>query len=173
MTFANATITAFFLLRNSTFNFHCYTQREAMPTQKSARKRRCDLSRLLARKITKGIRSCKSALPNRPILILLLLLLLTLMMMMILYYYYHYCCCCFYYYYYYYYYYYCYYYYLQKIDRVYYNHSSSSSLSLTASHTKMPLYICREALFNTCYTYTKDDIISSTFSFLQPQQLIH
>ena len=36
--FANATIMAFLLLRNSTFNFHCYTQREATPTQKSARK---------------------------------------------------------------------------------------------------------------------------------------
>ena len=37
------------------FNFHCYTQHEAMPTQKSA----------LARKITKGIHSCKPASPNR------------------------------------------------------------------------------------------------------------
>ena len=29
---------AFVLLRDSRFNFHCYTQREATPTQKSARK---------------------------------------------------------------------------------------------------------------------------------------
>ena len=36
--FATATVVAFVLLRNSTFNFHCYTQREAAPTQKSARK---------------------------------------------------------------------------------------------------------------------------------------
>ena len=57
----------FLLLRNSTFNFDCYTQREATPTQKSARKWRRDLSRLLARKITKGVHSCKPASPNRPI----------------------------------------------------------------------------------------------------------
>ena len=36
--FATATVMAFVLLRNSMFNFHCYTQREAMPTQKLARK---------------------------------------------------------------------------------------------------------------------------------------
>ena len=36
--FATATVLAFVLLRNSRFNFHCYTQREAKPTQKSARK---------------------------------------------------------------------------------------------------------------------------------------
>ena len=36
--FATATVLAFVLLHNSSFNFHCYTQREAMPTQKSARK---------------------------------------------------------------------------------------------------------------------------------------
>ena len=35
--FATATVLAFVLLRNSNFNFHCYTQREATPTQKSAR----------------------------------------------------------------------------------------------------------------------------------------
>ena len=34
--FATATVVAFVLFRNSRFNFHCYTQREAMPTQKSA-----------------------------------------------------------------------------------------------------------------------------------------
>ena len=36
--FATATVLAFVLLRNSRFNFHCYTQREATPTQQSARK---------------------------------------------------------------------------------------------------------------------------------------
>ena len=33
--FATTTVVAFVLLRNSRFNFHCYTQREATPTQKS------------------------------------------------------------------------------------------------------------------------------------------
>ena len=36
--FVTATVLAFVLLRDSRFNFHCYTQREATPTQKSARK---------------------------------------------------------------------------------------------------------------------------------------
>ena len=38
--FATATVLAFVLLRNSRFNFHrySYTQRKAMPAQKSARK---------------------------------------------------------------------------------------------------------------------------------------
>ena len=36
--FATATVVAFVLLRNCRFNFHCYTQREVTPTQKSARK---------------------------------------------------------------------------------------------------------------------------------------
>ena len=35
--FATATVLAFVLLRHSRFNFHCHTQREATPTQKSAR----------------------------------------------------------------------------------------------------------------------------------------
>ena len=35
--FATATVLVFVLLHNSNFNFHCYTQCEAMPTQKSAR----------------------------------------------------------------------------------------------------------------------------------------
>ena len=65
--FATATMVAFVPLRNSRFNFHCYTQREATPSQKSARKWLCDLSWLLARKIIKGIHSCKQASPNRPI----------------------------------------------------------------------------------------------------------
>ena len=65
--FATATVVAFVLLHNSRFNFHCYTQHEAMPTQKLARKWRCDLSRLLAQKITKSIHSCKPASLNGPI----------------------------------------------------------------------------------------------------------
>ena len=65
--FATATVVAFVLLRSSRFNFHCYIQREATPIQKSARKWRCDLSRLLPRKITTGIHSCKAASLNRPI----------------------------------------------------------------------------------------------------------
>ena len=60
--FLTVTVVAFVLLRNSNFNFHCYTQREATPTHKSG-----DLSRFLARKITKGIHSCKPASLNRPI----------------------------------------------------------------------------------------------------------
>ena len=64
---ATATVLAFVLLRNSRFSFHCYIQRETTPAQKLARKRRCDLSRLLARKITKGIHLCKPASLNRPI----------------------------------------------------------------------------------------------------------
>ena len=65
--FCNTTVVAFVPLCNSRFNFHCYTQHEATPTQKSAQKRRCDLSQLLAQKITKGIHSCKPASLNRPI----------------------------------------------------------------------------------------------------------
>ena len=64
--FATETVVAFVLLHSSRFNFHCYTQREATPTQKSARKWCCDLLRLLERKITKGIHSCKPASLNRP-----------------------------------------------------------------------------------------------------------
>ena len=59
--FATAAVAAFVLLRNSRFNFHCYRQREATPTQKSAQKWHCNLSRLLAWKVTKGIHSCKAA----------------------------------------------------------------------------------------------------------------
>ena len=41
--FCNCNIVAFVLFRNSRFNFHCYTQRETTPTQKSpnSRKRWC------------------------------------------------------------------------------------------------------------------------------------
>ena len=36
--FATAAVLAFVLLCDSSFNFHCYTQREATPTQKSSQK---------------------------------------------------------------------------------------------------------------------------------------
>ena len=36
--FANATVVAFLLLHKSRFNFHCHTQHEPTPNQKSARK---------------------------------------------------------------------------------------------------------------------------------------
>ena len=36
--FATATVLAFALLHDSRFNFHCYTQHEPTPTQKSAQK---------------------------------------------------------------------------------------------------------------------------------------
>ena len=36
--FATAKVVAFVLFRNSVFNFRCYTQHEATPSQKSARK---------------------------------------------------------------------------------------------------------------------------------------
>ena len=55
--FATATVVAFLLLRNSRFNFHCYTQCEATSTQKSAQKWRCDILRLV-QKITKGVDDC-------------------------------------------------------------------------------------------------------------------
>ena len=64
--FATSTVMATVLLRYSRFNFHCCTQRKAMPTQKSAWKWCYDLSRLLARKITKGIHLCKPASLNHP-----------------------------------------------------------------------------------------------------------
>ena len=65
--FANVTVVAFLLLRKSRFNFHCYTQRETTPTHKLAWKWCCNPMQLLARKITKGIHSCKPASLNRPI----------------------------------------------------------------------------------------------------------
>ena len=43
--FATATVLAFVLLHNSRFNFHCYTQREATPAQKSAQKWHCNFLR--------------------------------------------------------------------------------------------------------------------------------
>ena len=65
--FATATVLAFILLRDSRFNFHCYTQREATPTQKSVRKCTATSCDILARKITKRIHSSKPASLKRPI----------------------------------------------------------------------------------------------------------
>ena len=50
----------------SQFYFHCYIQSKAMPAKKLAWKWCCDLSRLLARNITKGIHLGKPALLNCP-----------------------------------------------------------------------------------------------------------
>ena len=65
--FATATVVAFVQLHNSRFNFHCYRHCEATPTQKSAWKWHCNLSQLLAQKITKGNHLCKPFSLNRPI----------------------------------------------------------------------------------------------------------
>ena len=65
--FATATLVVFVLLGNSRLNFHWYTQREPMPTQKSSRSDSCNPSQLLARKIMKGIHLCKPASLNHPI----------------------------------------------------------------------------------------------------------
>ena len=64
--FATTTVVAFILIHNYRFNFHCYTQCEAAPTQKLAQKWRCDLLQLLVRKIAKGIHLCKPVSLNRP-----------------------------------------------------------------------------------------------------------
>ena len=63
--FATGTVVAFLVLF---FNFHCCAKHEATPTQKLVRKWHYDLSWLLARKITKGIHSCKPASLNRLIM---------------------------------------------------------------------------------------------------------
>ena len=65
--FAAATVLAFVLLRDSRLIFYCYTQCEATPTQKSARKCAAtsrDFS--VARKITKRIHSSKTSLAESP-----------------------------------------------------------------------------------------------------------
>ena len=65
--FATATVLAFVLLRNSRFNFHCYTQREATPTQKSARKCAATSRDFLRERLQNRIHSSKPASLNRPI----------------------------------------------------------------------------------------------------------
>ena len=63
--FATATVLAFVLLRDSRFNFHCYTQREATPLLRnrpgSAALRPLATDSVLTRKITKRIHSSKPA----------------------------------------------------------------------------------------------------------------
>ena len=61
--FAIATVLAFVLLRDSRFNFHCYTQHAATPTQKSARK----CSATSCAKDYKAHSPCKTTLLNHPI----------------------------------------------------------------------------------------------------------
>ena len=61
--FATATVLAFVLLRDSRFNFHHYTQREATPTQKSARKCTATSRNFLRERLQSAF---KPALPNIP-----------------------------------------------------------------------------------------------------------
>ena len=68
--FATATVLAFVLLRDSRFNFHCYTQREATSTQKSARKCTATSRDFFCERLhTKRFHSRKPASLNRPILV--------------------------------------------------------------------------------------------------------
>ena len=55
---ANATVVASALLRSSRFNFHCYSANQRLLRNRPGNGS-SDLSRLLTRKITKGIHSCK------------------------------------------------------------------------------------------------------------------
>ena len=64
--FATATVFAFVPLRDSRFNFHCYTQREATPTQKSARKCAATSRDFLHERLQSAFTS-KPASLNRPI----------------------------------------------------------------------------------------------------------
>ena len=59
--FATATVLTFVLLRDSRFSFYCYTQREATPTQKSARK--CAAT---SRDFLHSAFTLANQLPNRP-----------------------------------------------------------------------------------------------------------
>ena len=61
---ANTTVVAFVLLRNCRFSFHCYTQHEAAPTQKSAPK--WQLWRFVT-SYTERFHLCKPALLNCPV----------------------------------------------------------------------------------------------------------
>ena len=62
--FATATVVVFLLLHNSRFNFHCYTQCEATPTQKSAQKRQCNF---LCERLQPAFTCAKPASLNCPI----------------------------------------------------------------------------------------------------------
>ena len=61
---ANTTVVAFVLLRNCRFSFHCYTQHEAAPTQKSAPK--WQLWRFVT-SYMEHFHLCKPALLNCPV----------------------------------------------------------------------------------------------------------
>ena len=64
--FATATVLACVLLRDSRW-FHCYTQREATPTQKSARKCAATSRDVLRKRLQSAIHSSKPASLNHPI----------------------------------------------------------------------------------------------------------
>ena len=65
---ANAAVVAFILLRNSRFNFHCsiHSMNQRL-YRNQPRNGSCNLSRLLALKITKGIHTCKPVSLNCPL----------------------------------------------------------------------------------------------------------
>ena len=66
--FATAAVLAFVWFRNSRFNFHCYTQREATPTQKSARKCAATSRDFLRERLQSAFTLAKHAASlNRPI----------------------------------------------------------------------------------------------------------
>ena len=65
--FATATVLAFVLLRNSNFSFHCYTQREATPIQKSARKCAATSRDFFHERLQSAFDSSKPASLNRPV----------------------------------------------------------------------------------------------------------
>jgi len=65
--FATATVLAFVLLRNSNFNFHCYTQREATPTQKSAGKYAATSRDFFRERLRSAFTLANSASLNHPI----------------------------------------------------------------------------------------------------------
>ena len=65
--FAAATVLAFVLLRDSRLIFHCYTQCEATPTQKSARKCAATSRDFLRERLQSAFTLAKPASLNRPI----------------------------------------------------------------------------------------------------------
>ena len=64
---AKAQVVAYVLFCNSRFSCHCYTQCEPPLLRNRPGNGSCDLSGLLARKITRGIHSCRLASLNCPV----------------------------------------------------------------------------------------------------------
>ena len=64
---AKAQVVAYVLFCNSRFSCHCYTQCEPPLLRNRHGSGSCDLSGLLARKITRGIHSCRLASLNCPV----------------------------------------------------------------------------------------------------------